>query len=215
MKDINVVKRKLSELKHPEMNVRIHPDKQIKELKRSIQKNGQTRLIVIDEDNVVWIGNGLCQAMREMGLEEAYCLLKDGMTEMEKRKMMASDNRIYDLGLNDMKALDEFLRSLGDDLDVPGYDDDLLRTLTADLPDVDEIASSYGLIDEDKKAEMYSAREAYEKDKAEPTAKTQDASYQPVSGAEQGNTPADTETAPASDSRRFIICPNCGEQIWL
>ena len=35
---LNIVKRKLSDLKHPETNVRMHPDKQIKELKRSIQK---------------------------------------------------------------------------------------------------------------------------------------------------------------------------------
>ena len=50
---LNIVKRKLSDLKHPETNVRMHPDKQIKELKRSIQKNGQTRLMVIDENNVI------------------------------------------------------------------------------------------------------------------------------------------------------------------
>ena len=50
---LNIVKRKLSDLKHPDTNVRMHPDKQIKELKRSIQKNGQTRLMVIDENNVI------------------------------------------------------------------------------------------------------------------------------------------------------------------
>lgn len=215
MKDLNIVKRKLSELKRPDKNIRLHPDRQIKELKRSVEKNGQTRLLVIDENNVVWIGNGLCQAMKEMGLKEAYCLVKSGMTEMDKRKMMASDNRIYDLGLNDMKALDEFLKELGDDYDVPGYDEELLRTLTADLPDVDEIASSYGIIDEDKKEEFQAARKAYEKDEAEFAAMSQDSPVQPVPGADNRYTPTDTETAAQEDSGDYVICPNCGQKIWL
>lgn len=215
MKNLNVVKRKLSELKHPDKNIRLHPDKQIKELKRSLQKNGQTRLLVIDEDNVIWIGNGLFQAMEEMGLKEAYCLLKSGMTEIDKRKMMASDNRIYDLGLNDMKALDEFLRDLGDDYDVPGYDEELLRTLTAELPDVDEIASSYGIIDDDKKEEFQAAKEAYEKDEAEFAAKAQDVPVQPVPGTANVYTSTDKETPVQEASGDFIICPHCGQKIWL
>ena len=76
MKDIKVVKRKLADLKQAENNIRMHPEKQIKELIRSVEKHGQTRLLVIDEKNVIWIGNGLYQAMVQMGLKEAHCLLK-------------------------------------------------------------------------------------------------------------------------------------------
>lgn len=212
---LTIVKRKLSELKHPEINARMHPDKQIKELKRSIQKNGQTRLLVIDENNVIWIGNGLYQAMVELGMKEAHCLLKSGMSENDKKKMMMSDNRIFDLGVDDMSAFDQLLKELGDDLDVPGYDEDLLRTLTADLEDVDAIASSYGLIDDDKKEELKAAKEAYEKKESELTAKGQETAPGGVTGEAQGSEPAEEETGAAGVSNRCIICPKCGETIWL
>lgn len=212
---LTIVKRKLSDLKHPEINARMHPDKQIKELKRSIQKNGQTRLLVIDENNVIWIGNGLYQAMVELGMKDAHCLLKSGMSENDKKKMMMSDNRIFDLGVDDMSAFDQLLKELGDDLDVPGYDEDLLRTLTADLEDVDAIASSYGLIDDDKKEELKAAKEAYEKKESELTAKGQETAPGGVTGEAQGPEPAEEETGAAGVSRRFLICPKCGERIWL
>ena len=92
---MNIVKRKLSELKQAEKNIRMHPDKQINEYIRSLEKNGQLKPIVIDENNVIWIGNGLYQAMTKAGYKEAYCLLKEGMTEKDKKKMMLSDNRIF------------------------------------------------------------------------------------------------------------------------
>jgi len=212
---LNIVKKKLADLKHPEINVRMHPDKQIKELKRSIEKNGQTRLLVIDENNIIWIGNGLYQAMTEMGLTEAYCLVKAGMSEVDKKKMMASDNRIYDLGVDDMAAFDQLLRDLGDDLDVPGYDEELLRTLTADLTDVDDMMSSYGLIDQDKKDDIKNARETYEKKEAEFAAKSQEITPAVVPGASQPSAPSGEETGTAGVSRRFLICPKCGERIWL
>ena len=106
MSEMQIEVRKLSELRHPDRNARMHPDKQIAELKRSLKKDGQTRLMVIDEYGVIWIGNGLYQAMQEMGYEDAYCIVKSGMSEIDKKKMMYSDNRIFDLGVDDMQAFD-------------------------------------------------------------------------------------------------------------
>lgn len=160
MSDMKIVKRKLSELRHPDLNSRKHPEKQIRELKRSIQKNGQTRLLVIDENNVIWIGNGLYQAMTELGMTEAHCLVKEGMSETDKKKMMVSDNRIFDLGVDDSDALEQLLRDF-DDLDVPGYEEELLRTLTDTLPGADD------LLGRDQQEEIRAAKEAYEKKYAE------------------------------------------------
>ena len=55
---MKVTIKKLSVLKHPEKNVRIHSEQQIRELKRSLEKFGQTRALVIDENNIILIGNG-------------------------------------------------------------------------------------------------------------------------------------------------------------
>lgn len=136
---MNIVVRNLSELHFAESNARIHPQKQIDELKRSLEKNGQIRLLVIDEDNTVWIGNGLLQAMQDLGYTEAHCILKEGMTDAEKKKMMLSDNRIFELGVDDMDAFDALLRELDDNLDIPGYDEGALNALIADLSSIDNV----------------------------------------------------------------------------
>lgn len=68
---------------------------------------------------------------------------------------MLADNRIFDLGVNDLSAFDALIAELGDDLDVPGYEDDLLRTLSADAEEIDEMMSSYGLVDEEKRAKSF------------------------------------------------------------
>ena len=216
MKDIKVVKRKLADLKQAENNIRMHPEKQIKELIRSVEKHGQTRLLVIDEKNVIWIGNGLYQAMVQMGLKEAHCLLKEGMSENEKKKMMAADNRIFDLGLDDMDAVEQLIRELGDDLDIPGYDEEMLRTLTADLPEIDELASGYGLIEPEQKEKMQAAKETYEKQEEKFAAQASEIAVSGEPGTPQEEpVPSEEKTAPAEDTRRFLVCPHCGAKIWL
>ena len=52
---MKVTIKKLSVLKHPEKNVRIHSEQQIRELKRSLEKFGQTRALVIDENNIILV----------------------------------------------------------------------------------------------------------------------------------------------------------------
>jgi hypothetical protein len=100
-------------------------------------------------------------------------------------------------------------------LDIPGYDEELLRTLTADLTDVDEMMSSYGVIDEDKKEEIKQAKEVYEKKDAEFAANAEEIVPGSVSGAGQQPAPENEETPQEGISRRFLICPKCGERIWL
>lgn len=69
---MKVIKKRLDDLKHPEKNVRIHSEQQIRELKRSLEKFGQTRALVVDENNVILIGNGLYEAMVSLGYQEAF-----------------------------------------------------------------------------------------------------------------------------------------------
>lgn len=205
---MNIVKRKLADLKRPEVNIRLHPEKQMQEYIRSVKKNGQLKLIVIDENNVIWIGNGLYEAMLACGYEEAFCLLKDNMTEKDKKKMMMSDNRVFDLGVDDMAAFDSLLAELGDDLDVPGFDEDLLKSLLADASDVDDMMADYGLIDEDKKAEISAAKDTYEK-QAEAFANA------PQQNEASPSTPSAERPTTDEQSQSFVICPKCGEKIWL
>lgn len=75
---MKVIKKRLDDLKHPEKNVRIHSEQQIRELKRSLEKFGQTRALVVDENNVILIGNGLYEAMVSLGYQEASVYVKSG-----------------------------------------------------------------------------------------------------------------------------------------
>lgn len=197
---MKVVKLKLSDLKRPERNTRMHTDKQIEEFKRSVEMFGQIRPIVVDENYTMLAGNGLYETLVALGRTEADCYIVTGLSENEKKKLMLADNRIFDLGVDDMTVFDQFIAELGDDLDVPGFDDDLLRSLVADAEEVDEIISAYGSVTEEKKEEIRNAEKAYAQDKQE--------SEKPAAPAEA----TETEVAPV---KRSVICPKCGETIWL
>lgn len=204
---MKITKKKLTELKHPEKNVRMHTDKQIAEFRRSIKMFGQIRPIVVDENNVVLAGNGLFETLISLGHTEADCYVVTGLSEKEKKKLMLADNRIFDLGVDDMSAFDSVIAELGNDLDVPGFDEDLLKSLLADSSEVDEMMSSYGLVDDEKKAEISAAKDTYEKQEEQ------------FSQTAKNNIPQsehdynDTDNSDKSDS--YVVCPKCGEKIWL
>lgn len=195
----------IADLRRPERNVRMHTDKQIKEFRRSIEMFGQIRPIVVDENNVMLAGNGLYETLLSMGRTEAACYVVTGLSEKEKKKLMLADNRIFDLGVDDMSAFDSFIAELGDDLDVPGFDDELLRSIVADCEEVDEMMSSYGVIDEERKEQIREARTEYEHQEA------QRAEPAPAQVTPRSEPPADQPEA----AGKFVVCPKCGEKIWL
>lgn len=116
---------------------------------------------------------------------------------------MLADNRIFDLGVDDMDAFDALIAELGDDLDVPGYDEELLQSLIADSEEIDEIMSSYGLVDEGKKEELASAAETYRKEEA---------AREAAPAAPDTNVGHTEEGQPVG---KYVVCPKCGEKIWL
>lgn len=118
---MKVIKKPLTELRRPDRNVRMHTDKQLKEFRRSVEMFGQIRPIVVDEDGVILAGNGLYETLLSLGRTEADCYVVSGLTEAEKKKLMLADNRVFDLGVDDLAALDAFILELKDDLDIPGY----------------------------------------------------------------------------------------------
>lgn len=83
---MQVVTKNISDLKRPEKNVRLHGDRQIKEYIRSVEMFGQIRPLVIDENNIVLCGNGLLQALRQMGKETADCYIAENLSEKQKKK---------------------------------------------------------------------------------------------------------------------------------
>lgn len=208
---MKIIKKQLADLKRPEKNLRLHTDKQLKEFRRSIEMFGQIRPIVIDENNVMLAGNGLYEALLQMGQVEADCYVVKGLTEQQKKKLMLADNRIFDLGVDDMVAFDAFILELKDDLDVPGFDEDMLKSLVMDTKEADELLSDYGLIPEKRAEEIRDTREKYE-------ARDEEAARTAVKHTPEEVREAAGYSAPFKADEvehRYILCPKCGERIWL
>ena len=149
--------KKISELKRPDRNVRLHGDKQIKEYVRSIKMFGQVRPLVIDENNVVLCGNGLLQALQTMEAETADCYVVKNLSENDKKKLMLADNKIFELGVNATDTFDEFIRELDGDIDIPGYDEEMLKILMANAKEADTVLNNYGKFSDQSVSRMEQA----------------------------------------------------------
>lgn len=207
---MKIEKVKLVDLKPAERNVRMHPPEQINEYKRSLEKFGQTKAIVIDEKNNILIGNGLFIAISQLGWKEADCCRKIGLSENDKKKLMLADNRIFDLGSDDLNVFDQLIRELDGDFDIPGYTDDLLNSLVMDAAETTEMLSEYGVVDGDE-AETIRTATVNEQPAPSPA---------PVAAFSTEAAPAqDTATTSTTsaeiENNRFVICPDCGAKIWL
>lgn len=216
-------KYSMSKIKYPESNVRVHGAKQIEELQRSYNKFGQIRPVVVDDKGVIIAGNGLVQALDELGVKEVDVLAMKNLSENDKKKLMIADNKIYNLGRDDNDALFAMLESLEGDYDVPGFEDDTLKELLADLDDVDDSVMGYGSIDNEEKETFERAGETLEKRTTE--AEEQRANETPEEEEIRVNrdgayketedySPEDDEDN-KGDVRKSVRCPHCGETIWL
>lgn len=178
---------KVKDLKRPEVNARKHPEKQIEEFVRSLEKFGQIRPFVIDEQNVVWCGNGMLDAMERMGTETALADVYTGMTESDKKKLMLADNKLADLGIDDKFAMEQLFGTV-DDFDIPGFDPDVLSTLYGATNEIDDGFDDYGTVTFEQKQEFEEA--AKRKEEA-----MQGDMEEPEDDEEEGET---------------VTCPHCG-----
>jgi ParB-like chromosome segregation protein Spo0J len=197
---MKITKLKLSEIKRPENNVRIHTERQLHEFERSVKMFGQIRPIVVDENNTIMCGEGLYLTLCKMGVETADAYVVTGLTGNQKKKLMIADNKIYGLGIENLDTLNTFLEELGNDLDVPGFDEEILKTMVAEAEDVTAKICEYGSLD---KEEIETIR----------TVKEEPASTS--SPAPTNDEPQETDTEETADIQKFVVCPECGVKVWL
>ncbi|WP_304158214.1 ParB/Srx family N-terminal domain-containing protein [Fusobacterium ulcerans] len=86
----------LSELKPYKNNSKIHTPEQIEDIKKSIDTFSYLVPIVIDENNMILSGHGRYEALKLNGNLDEYidCIVKEGLTEAQKKKFIISDNAI-------------------------------------------------------------------------------------------------------------------------
>ena len=181
---------KLDDLQFIEKNPRRHTEIQIKELKRSVEMFGQIRPIIVDETNTVLAGNGLLIALRELGWSEGDAYLVKGLSEKDKMRLALADNKVAGLGLDNYVVIDELIQAIGDDLDIPGFDDSILMELVASQPQLTETASLYGIVGDEYKNQASGRQERLEK---------------------ASSSPQQNDTSGSEEAKN---CETCGQRIW-
>ena len=84
----------------------------------SIQQCGYIAPIIIDEDGVILAGHTRYKAIRKLGRMEVECIVKEGLTEGQKKKYRLLDNKTNELAEWDLSLLAEEL----DELDFGALD---------------------------------------------------------------------------------------------
>ena len=190
----------LALLKTPEMNTRIHPEKQIAEIRRSLKKWGQYKNVVTDEQYLVLAGNGLVEAMRLEGYKKAYAVILYDLSENDKKKLMMADNKTAGLGVDNLANIQEIINGLEGDFDIPGFDDEVLASINAASEEISAALDDYGKATEENLA------------KIEAHADVNDGE----GGEASGETDLDTAMADETESEpKPVVCPHCGKEIWL
>jgi len=189
-KDVNIAL-----LKTPERNTRIHPEKQINEIRRSLKKWGQFKNAIIDDQYLVLAGNGMVEAMKLEGYKKVRVIIFYDMPEKDKEKLMLADNKTAGLGVDNLDNIQAIINDLDGDFDIPGFDDDVLASINAASEEISRALEDYGKATEDNLAGIEARAEV---------------------NSEEGN--GEDESAAAktpAEGRNYIRCPKCGEEIWL
>lgn len=209
---MEIITMKLADLVKPEKNVRIHTEQQLREFQRSVKMFGQIRPIVVDENNVILAGNGLYDTLIAMGKETADVYKYDNLTENQKKKLMIADNKIFSLGIENLDTLNSFLEDLQGDLDIPGFDEDILKQMVSEAEDVTEKLSEYGTLDDEEIQSIKESGERKEQQIQKAEAEQAILAPQPITQPQQEMSEDSEDT---TEVKKFVICPKCGEKIWL
>ena len=208
---MQTTKIELSKLHKTEKNIRKHSEKQIKEYVRSIKMFGQIRPLVATEDGEILVGNGMYDAMMSMGWTECDAYIMPGLTKAERKKLMMADNKVYELGFTDIGIIDDLIKDLNGDFDVPGYDADMLNMLSANPMEAADEIGSYGTSEPNVAESFQPEQKTYSESPEQtynPPVRSSDGAFIPHESPAQ-------DVPREMSAENFIICPHCGEKICL
>ena len=125
---------------HPyERNARKN-DQAVDAVAKSIEQCSYVAPIVVDENHVILAGHTRWKALKKLGRTECECIVKDGLTEEQKRKYRLLDNKTNELAEWDYDLLAEELPGL----DLSAFDFDW------GIENEDEYGTDFSLPDGDK-----------------------------------------------------------------
>ena len=147
-------------------------------------------------------------ALKERGDSEAEVYRIIGLTETQKKKLVLTDNKVYSLGTDNYAVIDDFLKDItidAGDFDIAGFDEDMLKSMAADI--------EAGLVDDEDDFNIIEPPvEAVEP----PQEQERPQDETPISevSSEYERTVSEVDEA-EGEMQKFVICPHCGEKIYL
>lgn len=109
---MNIIEKKLSELKEYENNPR-HNDGAVDYVAESIKNFGFKVPIIIDADGVIVAGHTRKRAAEYLGLKTVPCIVADDLTPEQIKAFRLADNKTAEFATWDMEKLDSELLALG------------------------------------------------------------------------------------------------------
>lgn len=102
---------------HPYVNnAKEHPDEQVEKIRSSIKNYGWDQPIVVDESGEIIKGHGRRLAAKSLGLERVPVIVRDDLTEGQKKAARIADNRSAESAW-DEDSLEAEFEALNDDAD--------------------------------------------------------------------------------------------------
>lgn len=125
---MQILEKKIGEIKPYEKNAKRHPEDQIQHIANSIKQFGFKQPIVIDKDGTIVCGHGRYFAAQKLNLDIVPCVLADDLTDEQIKAFRLADNKVAES--------DWDMDLLGDELD------DILNIDMSDFGflDIDDIA---------------------------------------------------------------------------
>jgi DNA modification methylase len=109
---LQIVYRRIDELRLDPKNPRKHSRKQVRQLTNSIETFGFTVPALVDREDNVIAGHGRILACRELGWSEIPTIPIDNLSEAKRRALMIADNRLAENAEWNERLLAEQLKDL-------------------------------------------------------------------------------------------------------
>lgn len=149
---MNVVKVNLDELVEDNNNARIHSERNIEEIKKSLKKYKQYRPFVVQRStNKIIVGNGMYRAMKLLGIKEGWVEYRD-LSDIDATKLALTDNRTGELADWNWGILKDLFEGFGPEVtDLPGWDAEEIEAIITANADIDSFFMDDETVKEEKR----------------------------------------------------------------
>lgn len=144
----------LGEIHPSEDNVKLHPPKQIRRLKASIQTFGFITPLIIDKSGTIIAGHGRYIASKELGMVKVPCVRSEHLSPEQVNALRVIDNKISETGYQDDKMMTLLRDFKVEYLEMAGIDPSMFDPINTELAQYDNTNCEYPLVP--KFSEKYS-----------------------------------------------------------